>query len=187
MSKTCKELAARLSPLIAHLLDVELEPGQPHARSLDPRALQSQLVAAMRILMESLLARTPLVIAFEDFHWTDAASTELLSVLLELTDFLPLMILVICRPDVEGGSWEFRFHAQRNYPHRLSEIQLHPLTPEQADLLIRNLLHASQLPEDLQHPYRWLSYQGVSERPPNGRKVCDISMKRTEQPPIMAM
>jgi class 3 adenylate cyclase len=140
----------QVHPVIAHLLDIELEPGQPHVGSLDPRALQSQLVVAMRALIEALSAQTPLILAFEDIHWADAASIELLTVLMELTDFYPLMILIVCRPDVEGGSWEFRFHAQRNYPHRLTELQLNPLTPEQAELLVRNLLNTFELPAGLQ-------------------------------------
>ena len=140
----------QVHPVVAHLLDIELEPGQLHGRSLDPRALQSQLLSAMRALIEALSARKPLILAFEDIHWADAASIELLTVLMELTDFIPLIILIVCRPDVEGGSWEFRFHAQRNYPHRLTEIQLTPLTLGQAQLLIRNLLHISDLPDQLQ-------------------------------------
>jgi tetratricopeptide (TPR) repeat protein len=134
----------------AHLLGIEPEPGQPHVGSLDPRALQSQIVVAMRALIKALSMRTPIILAFEDIHWADAASIELLTILMELTDFLPLMILVVCRPEFEGGSWEFRFHAQRNYPHRLTEIQLNPLTPEQAERLVCNLLQASELPEGLQ-------------------------------------
>lgn len=140
----------QVHPAVAHLLNIELEPGQLDGRSLDPRALQSQLVSAMRALIEALSARKPLVLAFEDIHWADAASIELLTVLMELTDFIPLIILTVCRPDVEGGSWDFRFHAQRNYPHRLTEIQLAPLASEQAQRLIRNLLHISDLPDQIQ-------------------------------------
>jgi tetratricopeptide (TPR) repeat protein len=59
------------------------------------------------------------------------------------------MILVTSRPDVEGGSWSFRFHVQRNFPHRLTEIQLKPLPPEASERLAGNLLHVSELPEPL--------------------------------------
>jgi len=140
----------QVHPVVAHLLDIELEPGLPHAGSLDPRALQSQLVVAMRALIEALSIQKPLVLAFEDIHWADAATIELLTVLMELTDFFPLMILIVCRPDAEGGSWEFRFHAQRNYPHRLTEIQLNALDREQAELMVCNLLNTTELPEGLQ-------------------------------------
>ncbi|MGD2270295.1 MAG: adenylate/guanylate cyclase domain-containing protein, partial [Desulfobacterales bacterium] len=84
----------QVHPVVAHLLDIELEPGQLHAGSLDPRALQSQLVVAMRALIEAISAQKPLILAFEDIHWADTASIELLTILMELTDFLPLMILI---------------------------------------------------------------------------------------------
>ena len=52
------------------------------------------------------------------------------------------MILVTSRPDPEGGSWDFRFHAQRNYPHRLTELTLAPLPPDESERLVENLLRA---------------------------------------------
>ena len=96
-----------------------------------------------------MLARGPVVFAVEDIHWADTASIDTLTVLAELTDFLPLMILVTSRPDVDGGSWSFRFHVQRNFPHRLTEIQLKPLVSEASERLAENLLHVSDLPEPL--------------------------------------
>jgi class 3 adenylate cyclase/tetratricopeptide (TPR) repeat protein len=134
---------------VAHLLAIELEPSKRDSGDMDPRQLQSQIVVALRALLEGVAARGPTVLAVEDIHWADAASIDTLTVLAELTDFLPLMILVTSRPDVEGGSWSFRFHAQRNFPHRLTEIQLKPLPPEAAERLAGNLLHVSELPEPL--------------------------------------
>jgi predicted ATPase len=85
----------------------------------------------------------------EDLHWADPATTEILTVLSELTDLLPLMILVTSRPDPEGASWDFRFHAQRNYGHRLTELALGPLSAEQSARLVENLLHIAELPAAL--------------------------------------
>ena len=80
-------------PAVAHLLGMEGEPGQPHPASMDPRALQSQLVLALRSIVEALVARGPLIMTVEDLHWADPATIEVLTVLSELTDLLPLMIL----------------------------------------------------------------------------------------------
>ena len=71
--------------------------------AMDPRALQSQLVLALRSIVEALAARGPIILTVEDLHWADPATIEILTVLSELTDFLPLMILVTSRPDSEGG------------------------------------------------------------------------------------
>ena len=140
---------AEVQPVIAQLLGIETgsagSPGPP----TDPRAFQSQLIVGMRALVEALATRQPAVLAFEDVHWADSASVELLTVLLELTDVVPLMLLITCRPDAEGRSWDLRFHAQRNYPHRLTEILIGPLDAAHAVTLAGNLLHISDLPEQL--------------------------------------
>lgn len=68
---------------------------------------------------------------------------------MKLTDLLPLMLLVTSRPDPGDGSWDFRFHAQRNYAHRLTELTLAPLPPAEAERLVSNLLHVSDLPDNL--------------------------------------
>jgi class 3 adenylate cyclase len=138
-----------VQPTVAHLLGVELEPGRRLERDMDPQALKSQLVLALRALLQGLTAQEPAILAVEDIHWADAATIELLVLLTELTDHLPLMILVTSRPDPEGSAWDLRFHAQRNFPHRLVEIPLSTLRPEDTAQLVRNLLHVAELPEDL--------------------------------------
>jgi len=138
-----------VQPTIAHLLGIELEP-RPHAeRQTDPQTLKSQLILALRALLEGFTARGPAVLAVEDIHWADAATIELLVLLTELTDHLPLIILVTSRPDPEGSAWDLRFHAQRNFPHRMTEISLSALRPQDTAQLVRNLLHVADLPDDL--------------------------------------
>src|SRR5206468_303115 len=74
------------------------------------------------------------------------ATIEILIVLSELTELLPLMILVTSRPDHDGGSWDFRFNAQRNDPHRLTELSLIPLRPDESQRLVEHLLKVAELP-----------------------------------------
>jgi class 3 adenylate cyclase/tetratricopeptide (TPR) repeat protein len=132
---------------VSHLLGMPGEPGQTLPPAMDPRAMQSQLVLALRSIMEALATREPVILTIEDLHWADPATIEVLSVLSELTDLLPLMILVTSRPDPDGGSWDFRFHAQRNYSHRLTELTLAPLPADASERLVENLLHVAELPE----------------------------------------
>jgi class 3 adenylate cyclase len=132
-------------PAVAHLLGVEDEPGRPSA-AMDPRAFQSQLVLALRAIIEGLASPEPLILTVEDLHWADAATIEILTALTELTDFLPFMILVTSRPDSEGGFWDFRFHAQRHYSHRLTELTLAPLLSDESERLVENLLELADLP-----------------------------------------
>src|SRR5262245_58601666 len=133
-------------PALAHLLGIEGEPGQPLSATMDPRAFQSQLVPALRAVIEGVVSRESLILTVEDLHWADAATIEILTALTELTDFLPFMILVTSRPDSEGGFWDFRFHAQRHYAHRLTELTLAPLPSDQSERLVENLLQLADLP-----------------------------------------
>jgi len=89
------------------LLGIDIGPGQAQAVPSDPRALQSQLVLATRALLQGLAERSPVVVAVEDLHWADPASIDLLTVLLEITDFQPLMILATSRPHTEGMPGRF--------------------------------------------------------------------------------
>jgi tetratricopeptide (TPR) repeat protein len=132
---------------LAHLLGIDLGPGQAQAVPTDPRELQSQLVLATRALLQGLAERSPVIVAVEDLHWADPASVDLLTLLLELTDFQPLMILVTSRPDTEGDAWTFRLHADRNFGHRLTELRLAPLAAEDSQRLTDHLLRVSDLPE----------------------------------------
>ena len=136
-------------PAVAHLLGIEGEPGQAPSAAMDPRAFQSQLVPSLRAIIEGLVSREPLILTVEDLHWADAATIEILTALTELTDFLPFMILVTSRPDSEGGFWDFRFHAQRHYSHRLTEITLAPLPSVESERLVENLLELPDLPSPI--------------------------------------
>jgi class 3 adenylate cyclase/tetratricopeptide (TPR) repeat protein len=134
-----------LLPALAHLLDVDLGPQAP-APPADPRA---QLVVASRAVFENLARRQPVVLAIEDLHWADTATIELLTVLTEMTDLHPVMILVTMRPDTEGDAWTFRLHVERNYGHRLTDLRLRPLAADDGERLTDNLLRVADLPEDI--------------------------------------
>jgi class 3 adenylate cyclase/tetratricopeptide (TPR) repeat protein len=139
--------AAQSQGALAHLLGIDLGASQAQAIPSDPRALQSQLVLAIRALLQGLAERSPVIVAVEDLHWADPASVDLLTLLLELTDFQPIMILVTSRPDTEGDAWTFRLHAERNFGHRLTELRLAPLAVEDSQRLTDHLLRVSDLPQ----------------------------------------
>lgn len=130
---------------LAHLLGVDL--GASGARALDPRALQAGIIVAMRAVIEGLTRRGAVDLAVEDIHWADAASVELLTIVMELTDRLPLMLLVTCRPETAGEAWTFRFHAERNCPHRLTEVRIAALVSEASQQLTETFEEIQSLPE----------------------------------------
>lgn len=115
-----------VAPVLSYVLG--LDPMRP--RDLDPEQLKRQISLAARILLEQRLQRTGLLIVVEDFHWADAASSDLLR---DVTDHLadwPLMVLLSHRPDAS---------APRVSRAAQSVIQLSPLSPEQTRSLVAGL------------------------------------------------
>jgi pimeloyl-ACP methyl ester carboxylesterase len=76
---------------------------------LTPQQLKAKTLAALIAQVEGMASRGPLLLVFEDAHWADPTSLELLSTLAERTASLPVLMLVSHRPGFEPG-W-------RDLPH----------------------------------------------------------------------
>jgi predicted ATPase len=65
----------------------------------------------------------PMVIAFEDLHWSDPSSLELQKVLVEQTAPAPIMLIYTARPEFRA-SWPMRAHHAQITLNRLSKRQV---------------------------------------------------------------
>ena len=83
------------------------------------------------------LARQPILMVFEDIHWIDATSLELLSLVVDRAPELPLLLVVTFRPEFTPP-WLGR-------PH-VTQINLDRLPREQSAELIANLTRDKALP-----------------------------------------
>jgi class 3 adenylate cyclase len=137
-----------LAPLIASLLGIKPSiEDQPRVRFLEPAQLHGRIFQAVQQLIEHLAAQQPLVLVFEDLHWTDQTSLDLLEQLLPITDRAMLMILTLFRPRRDEPSWKFHEVASRDHGHRYTQVQLQPLDQDQARELVANLLQIEDLPQ----------------------------------------
>jgi class 3 adenylate cyclase/tetratricopeptide (TPR) repeat protein len=82
----------------------------------------------------------PRLLVFEDLHWCDDASMDLLIETARVVDDLPSLLLFAFRPDRQAPSWRLKQWLQTDYPHRSTEIQLSPLSKEDSAALIDDLL-----------------------------------------------
>ncbi len=96
--------SAEFAPLLAPLVDIPAETvGAPE---LTPEELRCRQLAAWLVAG----ARTqPLVLAFEDLHWADPTSLDLLKMLAERGATAPLMIVATARPEFRAP-WATRSH-----------------------------------------------------------------------------
>jgi predicted ATPase/class 3 adenylate cyclase len=106
-------------PLLALVLDRPVLPTR-EADEVDPIFRRARIHAVVRTLLTKLLPR-PTVLIFEDAHWMDEASAELVRHLAEHIHARPWLLCVTRRPETTG------FAAARTGTHAIS-IQLTPLT-----------------------------------------------------------
>jgi class 3 adenylate cyclase/tetratricopeptide (TPR) repeat protein len=82
----------------------------------------------------------PRLLVFEDLHWCDEASMDLLIETAKVVDDLPSLFLFAFRPDRQAPSWRLKQWLEVEYPHRASEIMLTPLSDQESGALIDELL-----------------------------------------------
>ena len=85
-------------PLIASLLSIPTGARYP-ALELSPRRRKERTFAALIHRLASFASREPVLILFEDAHWSDPTSLELLDAVVEQLPDLPVLLLVSFRAD----------------------------------------------------------------------------------------
>src|SRR5918997_2303913 len=70
---------------------------------MTPQQLKAKTLAALVAQVEGMASRGPLLLVFEDAHWADPTSLELLAVLAERAAKLPILMLVSHRPEFAPG------------------------------------------------------------------------------------
>jgi tetratricopeptide (TPR) repeat protein len=134
-------------PYLARLRDVPLEDeSETVFKDVLPIAIQSRMRQAFANLIQACTAQRPLVLVWEDLHWSDPSSLGLLESLLPLTETAPLLLLLVFRPD-EGHPWDWYRRLQTERGERCRVLELLPLNQAESVQLAENLLKIENLPE----------------------------------------
>jgi class 3 adenylate cyclase len=88
------------APLFAELLSIPFGARYPPL-ALSPAQLRRRTLAALLDQFESLARQKPTLLLFEDAHWADATSLELLDLTVERVRQLPVLALFTFRPEFE--------------------------------------------------------------------------------------
>jgi ABC-type oligopeptide transport system substrate-binding subunit/class 3 adenylate cyclase len=143
------ERSGDVTPYLGHLLGLSQEgPAGTLIASLEGETLKHQTILSLEAYFRALGEEEPTVLVFEDIHWADASTINVLDRLLELTDRVPLVFLFLARQQREHASWGLKLRAETDFSHRYTEIQLKPLSQENANVLVDNLLTISELPSE---------------------------------------
>ena len=133
------------APLLAPLVDVLLP--EDRAAKLAPEELRRRQLAAMTAWTLVSARTQAVVLAFEDLHWADPTSLDLMRALAERGAQAPLLIIASARPEFRPP-WSVRSHH--------SAISLSPLDRVQIATMVSELSARHALPRDI--------IEGLSER-----------------------
>src|SRR5215208_873357 len=87
------------------MLSVESEETLKALMGLGADALVEHITEATRGYVRARADLMPTVVVFDDLHWADTASLELLLNVAELVETLPLLVICLLRPDKDAPSW----------------------------------------------------------------------------------
>ena len=143
--------APELTPYLAAMLGLALEPdAQARLGELSPEALQYRTFEVVRHWLQRLAEDGPVAVALEDLHWADATSLQLLERLLPDTETSALLLVLTLRQERDHPAWRLKEDAARELPHRTTEMALEALSGDAGLDLLRSLVGAGTLPEDME-------------------------------------
>jgi class 3 adenylate cyclase/tetratricopeptide (TPR) repeat protein len=109
--------------------------------------------AVKREIFESMLniwsvkaTQKSLIMVFDDLHWADSASIELLDFLFQFVVQMPILLLCAFRPYRDSSAWQLMNKSAQDYPNDHLEVNLAPLDDPESSQLVENLLSNSDLP-----------------------------------------
>ena len=136
---------AEYAPLVAPLVDVPLP--EERAAKLAPEELRRRQMAALTSWVLAGARSQPAAVVFEDLHWADPTTLDLMQVLAERGHQAPLFILATARPEFRPA-WSLRSHH--------SVISLRPLDRTDVAQMVGDIAARHALSKEV--------VEGVSER-----------------------
>ncbi len=129
-------------PLFADLFAITLPDDRYNPLSLSPAQQREQTLDALNGWLLEESERQPILIAWEDLHWADPTTLELLESLLEQSPTAAMLNVLTFRPEFVP-TWPTRSH--------MTPLTLNRLERPQAEALITQLTGGKTLPAEVMH------------------------------------
>jgi DNA-binding CsgD family transcriptional regulator/tetratricopeptide (TPR) repeat protein len=138
---------SELQGLVKDFTDVETPDGTA-VRAAVGSGSQLQVFGAVMRLLDHLGAEGPVLVVFEDIHWADPSTLDLVSYLSRVKTNERMVLLCSFRGRPAAGHPLHRLLAEQGFIHRTEHIRLEPFTERELRLLLgdgkpvdRDLVH----------------------------------------------
>jgi len=137
-------------PFIATMMGYRLDgKAKERTKDIEGEALENLILKNLRDLLSRAASIRPIVIVIEDAHWSDISSIIFLESLSKLTGKHRILFVNVFRPGYKETGERIRIYLDKNLKQHSFEINIEPLTQQQSDELIKNLLHHINLPKEI--------------------------------------
>src|SRR5215472_10592395 len=125
--------------LIANLLSISTE-NQHHLSELTPRQIKNRTISTLVDMLLAFSVQRPTLCIFEDVHWLDPSTLELLELIISRIDHARVLLIVSCRPEFRP-TWTTHANMTVHSLTRLSHTEV--------TAMIRDLLRGESMPQQL--------------------------------------
>jgi class 3 adenylate cyclase/predicted ATPase len=122
---------AEVVPLFAGLLSLPLPAERYAALALTPQQQKQQTLDALLAWMVAEAERQPVLVAWEDLHWADPTTLEMLGLVIAQAPTMPILHVLTYRPEF-SSPWPQRSHLTPLVLNRLERPQVEALIAQRA-------------------------------------------------------
>ena len=122
---------AEVVPLLAGLLSVPLPAERYAPLTLTPQQQKQQTLDALVAWLVAEAERQPVLVAWEDLHWADPTTLEVLGLVIEQAPTVPMLHVLTSRPEF-SPPWPQRSHITPLVLNRLERPQVEALITQRA-------------------------------------------------------
>src|SRR4029077_9941225 len=125
--------------LIAKLLSIPAE-NHPELSGLTPQQIKNRTISTLVDMLLALSIQHPTICVFEDAHWLDPSTHELLAQIISRIDHARVLLIVSCRPEFRPA-WITHANTTIHSLTRLSQAEV--------KTMIRDLSKGGSMPQPL--------------------------------------
>jgi class 3 adenylate cyclase/predicted ATPase len=138
--RTYRFSGEKVVSLLAGLLSVPLSEGYYPVLHLSPQQQKQQTAEALTAWLVEEAERQPVLVVYEDLHWADPSSLELLSLLINEVTTARMLMLLTFRPEFRPP-WTPHSH--------ITHLTLSRFTRPEVERMIVQVMHGKALPAEV--------------------------------------
>lgn len=130
----------RTLPLLASLLSIPVPEGRFPAQVLSAQQQKQRTQEALVAWLLEEAERQPLFTVWEDLHWADPSTLEMITMLVDQVPTAPVLAIMTCRPEF-ASPWSGRSY--------VAQLSLSRLSGQDAETMVARMVSSAGLPAEV--------------------------------------